>query len=245
MRSGHGAPMFISGLHGMYRCCEHAGALRHVTGFPGLGLPRPLRPLPLASGGDEPSHRSARGGLHRNPAPIRQVRAGGVLEGRLTLVPCVHLPVTLAGPRPSDGAGSSRLCQGCLSPSPASPGIRLPSATSARCDGPKAVAFHHRTVQQRLVALVGSDRSALFVSQRVGFCGPTLHPHPDAARLSLSGGGHGLGDAHGAFVAAVQHLGQWLLPGGPSGGAGRLRQTGDLQHRPRQPVYQSGVHLAP
>ena len=58
--------------------------------------------------------------------------------------------------------------------------------------------------------------------------------YPDAARLSLSGGGHGLGDAHGAFVAAVQHSGQCLLPGGPSGGAGPLRQTGDLQHRPGQ-----------
>ena len=210
-RSGHGAPIFISDLHGMYRCCEYAGVLRHVAGFPGLGLLRPLRPLPPASAGDEPSHRSARSGprwgrwegshvpcftvrqgrcptmplryrhgyaaglrrglpagdinrrgsfqhhsgagAHRNPAPIRQVRAGGALEGRLTLVPCVHLPVPLAGPGPSDGAGLSRLCQGCLPPSPASPGIRLPSATSARCGGLKAVAFHHHTVQQRLVAL--------------------------------------------------------------------------------------------
>ncbi len=92
-------------------------------------------------------------GAHRLPAQIRQVRAGGSLEERLTLVPCVHLPISLAGPEPSDGAGPSRLCQGRLPPSPASPGIRLPSATSARCDGLKAVSFHHRMVQQRLVAL--------------------------------------------------------------------------------------------
>jgi hypothetical protein len=44
-----------------------------------------------------------------------------------------------------------------LPPSPASPGIRLPSASSARCDGLKAVSFHHCTVQQRLVALDVGD----------------------------------------------------------------------------------------
>ena len=92
-------------------------------------------------------------GAHRNPGLIRQIRAGESLEERLALVPRVHLPVPLAGPGPSDGAGLFRLCQGCFSPSPASPGIRLPSATSARCDGLKAVVFHHRAVQQRLVAL--------------------------------------------------------------------------------------------
>ena len=33
-----------------------------------------------------------------------------------------------------------------------------------------------------------------------------------------------------------------FLPGGLAEDAGRLRQTGDLQHRPGQPVYESGVH---
>src|SRR3954453_18631705 len=33
------------------------------------------------------------------------------------------------------------------------PGIELPSASPSRCDGPAAVSFHHRTVQERLVAL--------------------------------------------------------------------------------------------
>ncbi len=42
--SGHGAPVFTSGLHSMIGDCEHAGPLRHVTGFPDLGLLRILRP---------------------------------------------------------------------------------------------------------------------------------------------------------------------------------------------------------
>ena len=41
------------------RCCEHAGPLRHVTGFPGLGLLRVLRPIPAASAGDGSSRRPA------------------------------------------------------------------------------------------------------------------------------------------------------------------------------------------
>ena len=98
-----------------------------------------------------PTH-CLRVGARRHPAHIRQIRAGGPLEGRLTLVSSVHLPVSLAEPRPSDGAGLSRLCQGCLPPSPASPGVGLPSE-SVRYVGLAAVPFHHRTVNQRLVAL--------------------------------------------------------------------------------------------
>ena len=100
------------------------------------------------------------------PSPDPSGSSWWVLEGRLTLVPCVHLPVPLAGPGPSDGAGLSRLCQGCLSPSPASPGVRLPSATSARCDGLKAVAFHHHTVKQRLVALEIGNPQAIRAGDR-------------------------------------------------------------------------------
>ena len=96
---------------------------------------------------------ASRVGARRHPAHIRQVRAGGPLKGRLTLVSSVHLPVSLAEPRTSDSAGLSRLCQGCLPPSPASPGVGLPSATSVRYVGLAAVPFHHRTVNQRLAAL--------------------------------------------------------------------------------------------
>jgi hypothetical protein len=39
--------------------CDHAGPLRHVVGFPDLGLLRVLRPTPTASVGDGPSRRTA------------------------------------------------------------------------------------------------------------------------------------------------------------------------------------------
>src|SRR3954462_15009990 len=51
--SGHGAPMFTSDLLDPRCCCEHAGPLRHVPGFPELGLLRVLRPTPTASADDE------------------------------------------------------------------------------------------------------------------------------------------------------------------------------------------------
>jgi hypothetical protein len=37
-RPGHGSPIFTSGLLVLHPCCEHAGPLRHVIGFPDLGL---------------------------------------------------------------------------------------------------------------------------------------------------------------------------------------------------------------
>ena len=90
-------------------------------------------------------------GAHRNPAPIRQVRAGGVrLRGVQTLVSHVHLPVTLAGPRPSDGAGPSRRRRGCFPPFTHVPGLRLPPASPTRCDGLAAMPLQHRTVRERL-----------------------------------------------------------------------------------------------
>jgi hypothetical protein len=116
-------------------------------------------------------------GTHRNPAPIRQVRAGGLfLRGVQTLVSHVHLPVTLAGPRPSDGAGPSRRCRGCFQPPGASPPVGLPSASPARCDEPEAVSFHHRTIRERLVALVGSGRGAAAAFRPLRFPGPPSEP---------------------------------------------------------------------
>ncbi len=59
--------------------------------------------------------------------------------GALTLVPLVHLLVSLAGPAPSGSTGTSRLCQGCFPPSPASPGSGCPqlhpAAATASEDG--------------------------------------------------------------------------------------------------------------
>ena len=82
-----------------------------------------------------------------NPAHIRQVGAGGsLLRGVLPLVPHVHLSVLLAGPRPSDGAGPSRLCRGCLPPSPSSQGsgclqLHQPAATGWRRRSPTSSRF--------------------------------------------------------------------------------------------------------
>ena len=58
-RSGHGAPIFTGDLLVVHGCCELAGPLRHVAGFPGLRLLRVLRPIPAASTDDGPSRRPA------------------------------------------------------------------------------------------------------------------------------------------------------------------------------------------
>ena len=50
----------------------------------------------------------------------------GNLRGVTVLVSLVHLPVSLAGPRPSGSADPSRRCRGCLPPSPAFPGSGCP-----------------------------------------------------------------------------------------------------------------------
>ena len=50
----------------------------------------------------------------------------GFLRSVQPLVPHVRLSVLLAGPRPSDGAGPPRRCQGCLPPSPSSQGSGCP-----------------------------------------------------------------------------------------------------------------------
>ena len=52
---GHEAPVFTSGLLAVHQCCEHTGPLRHVHGFPVLGLLRVLRPTSPASTGDRSS----------------------------------------------------------------------------------------------------------------------------------------------------------------------------------------------
>ena len=53
------------------------------------------------------------------------------LSGLMALVPHVHLLVSLAGPTPSDGAGASRRCRGCLPPSLASPRSGCPQLQRA------------------------------------------------------------------------------------------------------------------
>ena len=74
-RSGHGAPVFTSDLLPFQLArCELAGPLRHVAGFPGLGLLRGLRPTPTASADDGPARRPAwlagRGGDRRDGSHV-------------------------------------------------------------------------------------------------------------------------------------------------------------------------------
>ena len=76
------------------------------------GLPRGLP----AGDFTRPRSRPPSAGVHRTPAHIRQVGAGVSLEGLYTLVPHVHLSVSLAGPGPSGSADPSRRCQGCSHP---------------------------------------------------------------------------------------------------------------------------------
>ena len=81
-----------------------------------------------------PPHRDRRDALR--PAQIRQVRAGGVCEGRNNAGSRVLLSATLAGPAPSGGADTSRLCQGCSRPPRHHPGQAALSFTALlRQDG--------------------------------------------------------------------------------------------------------------
>ena len=255
--------------------------LRHVHGFPVLGLLRVLRPTSPASTGDRssppyrqgptkwfprslsnpstgsvPSYapatsprlrrssspwppgrrhqpakefpaRPSRSGARCNPAPICQVRAGGLLlRGFLPLVPRVHLSVSLAGPAPSDSAGASRRCQGCFRLHRCPPGSGCPQLQPARCDGPMAVVSHHRKVQERLVAL------------DVG------HPQPVRglgleATLDQVRRGAGLGvTTRGARPLATTHSGQACLTHHPRHplAAHRRALSGQLGVNPRRPV---------
>ena len=62
-----------------------------------------------------------------------------VLRGFKSLVPLVHLPVSLAGPAPSGSSGASRRCRGCsppdpvVSPNPAAPSFNHSAATEQWC----------------------------------------------------------------------------------------------------------------
>lgn len=66
--------------------------------------------------------------------------------------------------------------------------------------------------------------------------------HPDASRLPIPGGDHGLGNAQGARLATIEHDGCRVLRRGAGGGLGSVRQARDLQHGPRQPVHVASLH---
>src|SRR5271170_5318223 len=82
------------------------------------------------------------------PISVRFGAGGSLLRGVHTLIHCRYtFPLCLPGARSSDSADPPRLCQGCLPPSPVSPGSGCPQLLLARCDEPTAVSFHHGTVQ--------------------------------------------------------------------------------------------------
>jgi hypothetical protein len=78
------------------------------------------------------------------PAPIRQVRVGGTVTGRQTLVSRVQLLVLLAEPAPSGSTGTFRHCRGCShlvlrlqdSAAPASPALLRQASGGALASPP-------------------------------------------------------------------------------------------------------------
>ncbi len=77
----------------------------------------------------------------------------GNLRGVMTLVPLVHLPVSLAGPGPSDSFWPAPSLSGLLAILPGVSRIGLPPASLRCCDSTAAEVFHLRSVTWRLVAL--------------------------------------------------------------------------------------------
>ncbi|MFD0514560.1 IS630 family transposase [Streptomyces aureus] len=101
--------------------------------------------------------------VHRNPAHIRQIRAGGSLKGLYTPVPHVHLSVSLAGPAPSGSASASRRCRGCFPPLPAPPGSNCPqlrrAAATARRRSPFTSARSHSASWRTKTQIQALDRT--------------------------------------------------------------------------------------
>ena len=67
------------------------------------------------------------------------------------------------------------------------------------------------------------------------------HLHPGAGRIPVPGGDHGLVEPVRAVVGAGQHAGGRVLRGRAERGPGAARATGDLEHRPGQPVHERGL----
>lgn len=74
--------------------------------------------------------------------------------------------------------------------------------------------------------------------------GDRHHLHPGKRRCHLSVRGDRLAQPVRAGLGTGQHPRCVLLRASGAAGHGDARQTGDLQHRSRQPVYQRGVHPA-
>jgi hypothetical protein len=109
--------------------------------------PSPWPPRPALSAGHRASSPHSRPPCTAPRPRSARFRAGSSLTGRRHWFLSVHLLVSLAGPAPSGSTGTSRRCQGCFPPSPASPGSGCPqlhpaAATARRCRSPTSTRIH-------------------------------------------------------------------------------------------------------
>ena len=102
--------------------------LRHRHEY-AAALPRGLPAGDFTRPRSRPAIPKRQPGVHRHSAHIRQVGADVPLERLYTLVPHVHLPVSLGRPRSSGSADPSRRCQGCSHPPRRLPAQAAPSFT--------------------------------------------------------------------------------------------------------------------
>jgi hypothetical protein len=93
------------------------------------------------------------------------------------LVSLVHLPVSLAGPRPSGSSGPFRRCHGCLPPIPVRlDGVGCPQLARACCDRLAAMVSHHRTAPERIVRSIPLHPQSRLGNRRPRPAAVTLPP---------------------------------------------------------------------
>jgi hypothetical protein len=99
------------------------------------------------------AHRAKRDARIRTaPSPDPSGLSWWTLRRLHAPVPRVHLFVSLAGPTPSDGAGTSRLHKGPLATLPGTSRVRLPPASPPCCDRTAVQVSHLHSIDQRLTA---------------------------------------------------------------------------------------------
>ena len=163
--SGRRACPFPHRLHGT-RATPDGSHVHHTTDRRGrrpalpqrhrhdyaVGFHRGLLPGGISPGSEFPS-----GAGRQTVRTATQPRSARFeLEGRLRGFKRWFLtyafPFSLAGPAPSGSTSTSRHCQGCFPPFPASPGSGCPQLHPAATTAWAVEVFHPHSVMQRLVA---------------------------------------------------------------------------------------------
>src|SRR6266481_8350554 len=196
------------------------------------------------SSANEPSG-TARAGRARGPGAAG-ITAMSIVGG----IALFSLPPAGRGQRggPSDhGADRSAVSgpallrlasDGGMVGNPGSPGQPQagPAADATDGAGGRLSAAEHEQAGGRAQGL---SLSARWVVDRTGQPGLVLghHLYPDGQGFPVSGRDHGLAQSCGSGLAAVEHARRRLLRRGLGGGAGRVRQARDLQHRPGVPIH--------